>query len=340
MFDSHKVSVHSPNFRVQQRTLESLGLEPHLSPDLHRSKSRSTKIGSFNQNFCFTTFFLAAFLLERVHSTSYTYTHTNIYSQLLNMFKRVAKATSRKADVEDLRDATGDDTAIGIDKLVDDSSSSEGEDSDNEEDEDESDDEDDEDERDAENSKAGSKRKRTKEQDEEEEVEAAARVTIEDAIKDPIYVPTEGEKKHGIFASRCIVCEAAVLKTSDLVSAHLEAKAHKRRMGRFQRYVQEQLSEDQRKAIDARDAVDQMDAWRAQQDELHKKKQAEAPPSRRALAKKQKAAEFRKKKKEQALKRKAAKEAAPRDKDAAKKDAAVKPAAKKVQATKRAKKDT
>lgn len=227
------------------------------------------------------------------------------------MFKRVAKATSKKAEVEDLKDATGDDTAIGIDRLVDESSSSEGEDS--EDDDDDDSDEEDEDEaadsaeEGTDPSKAGSKRKRAKEDEANED--ALAQVSIDDAIQDPIYVPTEGEKKHGVFASRCIVCEAAVLKTPHLVTAHLEGKAHKRRMERFQRYVQEHVSEAQRKTLDARDAVDQMDDWKAEQEELERQKVAEAPLSKRALAKKAKAAEFRKKKKEQALKRKAQKEA-------------------------------
>ncbi|SNX87299.1 uncharacterized protein MEPE_06009 [Melanopsichium pennsylvanicum] len=239
------------------------------------------------------------------------------------MFKRVAKATSKKVDADELKDATGDDTAIGIDRLVDESSSSEDEDS--EEEDEDSETEGDGGNVDSEQGSDGnygdadadaedapqlrSKRKRSKDDEEDEaEDEAAAQVSIEDTIKDPIYVPTEGEKKHGVFASRCVVCEAAVLKDAHLVTAHLEGKAHKRRMERFQRYVQNHLSETQRKALDARDAVDQMEAWRAEQDELEKKSLAEAPPSKRALAKKQKAAEFRKKKKEQAIKRKAQKQ--------------------------------
>ena len=240
------------------------------------------------------------------------------------MFKRVAKATSKKADVDDHKDMIGDDTPVGIDRLVDESSSSEGEESEGEEDESDDEendgegnsDQDDSAEDSEKASKAGFKRKRTEDDgaDEEAEEEAAAQVSIDDAIQDPIYVPTEGEKKHGVFASRCIVCEAAVLKTPHLVAAHLEGKAHKRRMERFQRFVQDQLTETQRKAMDARDTVDQMDVWKSEQDEIEKKKLSEAPPSKRALAKKQKAAEFRQKKKEQALKRKAQK-AANGDKD-------------------------
>ncbi|TKY85473.1 hypothetical protein EX895_005635 [Sporisorium graminicola] len=207
------------------------------------------------------------------------------------MFKRVAKATSKKVLVDDLKDAAGDDTAIGIDKLVDESSSSEGEDSDGDDDDDDSEDDQDVEKdgeaEDEDSPKAGSKRKRSKDEQQDEQADdVAAQVTIDDAIKDPIYVPTEGEKKHGIFASRCIVCEAAVLKSTDLVNAHLEAKAHKRRLERFHQFVQNQLSETQRKALDARDAVEQMDAWKAQQDELEKQKLAAAPPSKRALAKK------------------------------------------------------
>lgn len=229
------------------------------------------------------------------------------------MFKRVAKATSKKADVDDLKDATGDDTAVGIDRLVDESSSSEGEDSDGDDDDDDSEDENEEQQQDvdvsdAESSKMSSKRKRSKDQEQEQD-DAEAQVSIADAIQDPIYVPTEGEKKHGVFASRCIICETAVLKTANLVTAHLEAKAHKRRMERFQKYVEHQLSDAQRKALDARDAVEQMDDWKAEQDELERKTLADAPPSKKALAKKQKAAEFRQKKKEQALKRKAKKAA-------------------------------
>ncbi|GAC97569.1 hypothetical protein PHSY_005155 [Pseudozyma hubeiensis SY62] len=224
------------------------------------------------------------------------------------MFKRVAKATSKKADVEDLKDATGDDTAVGIDRLVDESSSSEGEDSDGDDDDDDSEDEEQEQEQEQDENVSDAKRKRSKDQEPEQD-DAEAQVSIADAIQDPIYVPTEGEKKHGVFASRCIVCEAAVLKTANLVTAHLEAKAHKRRMERFQKYVEHQLSDAQRKALDARDAVEQMDEWKAEQDELERKKLADAPPSKKALAKKQKAAEFRQKKKEQALKRKAKKAA-------------------------------
>lgn len=243
------------------------------------------------------------------------------------MFKRVAKATSKKVDVDGLKEVTGDDTAIGIDKLVDESSSSEGEDFDDEDNDSDSDSDDEEESKvkgddqaqDKTSSKAGSKRKRSQDQDEEEQNEAAAQVSIVEAIQDPIYVPTEGEKKHGVFASRCIVCEAAVLKTSHLVTAHLEAKAHKRRMERFQKYVEKQLTETQRKALDARDAVEQMDVWKAEQVELEQKRLAEAPPSKKALERKQKATEFRKKKKEQAMKRKAQK-AAKGDKDAAKPD--------------------
>lgn len=265
------------------------------------------------------------------------------------MFKRVAKATSRKVDVNDLKSATGDDTAIGIDQLVDESSSSEGEDSDGDDDDDDSDQEDDdaadEDEDGSaevdgkDSAKAGSKRKRAKDTEEDEAHEAAAQVSIDDAMQDPIYVPTEGEKKHGVFASRCIVCEAAVLKTPHLVTAHLEGKAHKRRMERFQRYVQDQLSETQRKAIDARDAVDQMDAWRAEQDELEKEKLSQAPPSKRALAKKQKAAEFRQKKKEKALKRKA-KKADESDKDTAKEASSEAASAEAKSPSKKAEKDS
>lgn len=229
---------------------------------------------------------------------------------LFSMFKRVAKATSKKADVDEIKDATGDDTAIGIDRLVDESSSSEGEDSEDDDQDSDQEEDDDDDQKAADSSaedeaqaKAGSKRKRTQDEQQDDQALAAAQVSIEDAIRDPIYVPTEGEKKHGVLASRCIICGAAVLKTPHLVTAHLDSKAHQRRMRRFQRYVQDELSETQRKALDARDAIDQMDAWKAEQDEIEKKRLADAPPSQRKLAKQEKAAEIRKKKKEMARRR-------------------------------------
>lgn len=235
-------------------------------------------------------------------------------SPLPKMFKRVAKATGRKGDVDELKLATGDDTAIGVDKLIDESSSSEGEDDDSEDDESEEEGDEKDGSGDSEGessnadakSKAGSKRKRT-EADEADAAKvegAAVQVSIREAIQDPIYVPTEGEKKHGVLASRCIVCEAAVLKTPHLVAEHLEGKGHKRRFERFQSFVQDQLSEGQRKNLDARDAVDQMDAWKTEQDALDKQKLADAAPSKRKLARKKKAAEYRKKKKELALQRK------------------------------------
>ncbi|GAK65762.1 uncharacterized protein PAN0_010d3982 [Moesziomyces antarcticus] len=238
------------------------------------------------------------------------------------MFKRVAKATGRKGDVDELKLATGDDTAIGVDKLIDESSSSEGEDDDSEEEDDEKDgSEDSEGEASGEEAKlkAGSKRKRV-EDDEADAADAAkaeaaaVQVSIREAMQDPIYVPTEGEKKHGVLASRCIVCEAAVLKTPHLVAEHLEGKGHKRRFERFQSFVQEQLSEGQRKNLDARDAVDQMDAWKTEQDALAKQKLADAPPSKSKLAKKKKAAEFRKMKKEAAHKRRLKKKADKKEK--------------------------
>ncbi len=134
-------------------------------------------------------------------------------------------------------------------------------------------------------------------------------MSIDDAIQDPNLRPHRRiEKKHGVFASRCIVCEAAVLKTPHLVTAHLEGKAHKRRMERFQRYVQDQLSETQRK-LSMPETLWINGCLEGRTDELEKEKLSQAPPSKRALAKKQKAAEFRQKKKEQASKRKAKKSA-------------------------------
>ncbi len=231
------------------------------------------------------------------------------------MFKRVAKATSKRDDAEDYKLATGDDTAIGIDRLVDESSSSEGEDSDGEDD-DSSDDEDAKEEESEEageqgsdgegkdDSKAGSKRKRGKDEPEAEEEVAAAQVSIDDAIQDPIYVPTEGERSTASLHRAAL--SARPQSSRHLTSSPLiwKARATSDEWSVFQRYVQDQLSESQRKGLDARDAVDNMDAWKAEQDELEKQKLAAAPLSKKALAKKEKAAEFRKKKKEQALKKK------------------------------------
>lgn len=201
-----------------------------------------------------------------------------------------------------MKKKTGDDTAVSIDQLADDSSSSES-DSDSESSASSSDDN----KRQA-TAKAASKRKRTdldeqedadlnsssdEDDSEDEETEdapvrlphAGPAVTIDEALKDPIYVPTSGDKKHGAMASKCILCEKASLKAAHLVEEHLQGKSHKRRMERFTSYTSEQMSPAERKSTDARDAVEDMDAWKEAKDLAEKAAAAASKPSKTAVKK-------------------------------------------------------
>lgn len=238
------------------------------------------------------------------------------------MFKRVDKATGKRDRVDQLKWKTGDDTAVSIDQLADESSSSES-DSDSESNASSSGDK-----KTEVTTKQAHKRKRTQSDAEEgsdassgdddsedkEAEEAPVRlahegpaVTIDEALKDPIYVPTSGEKKHGVMASKCILCEKASLKSAHLVEEHLNGKSHKRRMERFTLYISEQMSSADRKSVDARDAVDDMDTWKAAQ-MLEAQKAASANKTPSNAAKKEKLRQIRikkKKEKKQAKKEKA-----------------------------------
>ncbi|PWY99584.1 hypothetical protein BCV70DRAFT_190423 [Testicularia cyperi] len=182
------------------------------------------------------------------------------------MFKRVSKATSRKDKVDQLKELTGDDTAVAIDKMVDESSDS---DTDSEDESVSSKNEADSDVDDT-NEDVSSRSGDQDEDEPEEQEEADTGVSIQDALTDPIYVPTSGEKKHGELASRCLICSAAVLKSPHQVSSHLESKNHSRRTTRFEAFVSQQLNPSDRQSLDARDAVERMDNWNEQQKESTK----------------------------------------------------------------------
>ncbi|KAF4571530.1 hypothetical protein EYR36_008870 [Pleurotus pulmonarius] len=63
-----------------------------------------------------------------------------------------------------------------------------------------------------------------------------AKVTVQEALKDPIYVSSLDAGGGGEW--QCVVCPGKIFKGSKMIDAHRESKAHKRRFASFSKLAQ------------------------------------------------------------------------------------------------------
>ncbi|KAJ7067115.1 hypothetical protein C8F01DRAFT_1120332 [Mycena amicta] len=126
------------------------------------------------------------------------------------MFKRVDKRRKRQEEEEELGIDGEMKEVLGLNDTDSDESDTDSEHSDSEEE-------------DADNQDADAS------SDEDEELPP---ITLEDALKDPIFViSTEPDVKG------CVLCLGKLLKSPDFVSIHVASKAHQRRLTKFTAYT-------------------------------------------------------------------------------------------------------